>query len=497
VARSDVPPAAVALLRQLASAGRADTSLDARRLRTVAAAALAGSGVASTVDLASILDDPAPYVRREAAAALAGPAQTSAATLLPRVLADTVAAVRYEGVRALGRQGNGAAVCGALGGAASDPDDNVALMAIDLLASCTGAAAVARLDSIAGTLDGVERWHRPVHALFALARRSPPAAAARLEPFVASPSFFVRAWAAQAAGAARDTAALRRLAADAHPNVRTAAVSGLAPLAGHAADSLYIAQLDLDDSQLLQEAAKALDGSTSARAVPALLAALARVTALRRETSRDARMALLERIGALGNSANAAALGRYTTDFDPAVAERAAEIIGRWTGDRPAVAPQPLPRLPLPTVAELRALEDSHVVLRMQSGDSIVIALFPFDAPTNTARFVRLARTGAFDGRTFHRVVPNFVIQGGSPGANEYAGDASFTRDELGLRYNWRGTVGLSTRGRDTGDGQMYINLIDNVRLDHDYTIYGVVVSGMDAVDRALEGALITRAIVR
>jgi cyclophilin family peptidyl-prolyl cis-trans isomerase len=208
-------------------------------------------------------------------------------------------------------------------------------------------------------------------------------------------------------------------------------------------------------------------------------------------------MALLERIGALGNSANAAALGRYTTDFDPAVAERAAEIIGRWTGDRPAVAPQPLPRLPLPTVAELRALEDAHVVLRMQSGDSIVIALFPFDAPTNTARFVRLARTGAFDGRTFHRVVPNFVIQGGSPGANEYAGDASFTRDELGLRYNWRGTVGLSTRGRDTGDGQMYINLIDNVRLDHDYTIYGVVVSGMDAVDRALEGALITRAIVR
>ena len=73
---------------------------------------------------------------------------------------------------------------------------------------------------------------------------------------------------------------------------------------------------------------------------------------------------------------------------------------------------------------------------------------------------------------------PNFVIQGGSPHANEYAGDGPYTRDEISHQAHWRGTVGLSTRGRDTGDAQIFINLTDNVRLDFNYTIYGEVVEG-------------------
>lgn len=108
-----------------------------------------------------------------------------------------------------------------------------------------------------------------------------------------------------------------------------------------------------------------------------------------------------------------------------------------------------------------------------------------------------MAREGTLDGLTFHRVVPNFVIQGGSPRANEYAGHGAYTRDEVGLRPQWRGTVGVSTRGRDTGDGQIYVNLADNVRLDHDYTLLGEVVSGMDVVDAVLEGDVIARVEVR
>ena len=121
----------------------------------------------------------------------------------------------------------------------------------------------------------------------------------------------------------------------------------------------------------------------------------------------------------------------------------------------------------------------------------VLEGVLPFIAPTNVVRFVRLARERYFDGLTIHREVPNFVGQGGSPAANEYAGDGPFTRDELGFAFNWRGAVGVSTRGRDTGDGQLYINLVDNVRLDHDYTVWAEVVDGMDAVDRMLEGAVI------
>ena len=85
-------------------------------------------------------------------------------------------------------------------------------------------------------------------------------------------------------------------------------------------------------------------------------------------------------------------------------------------------------------------------------------------------------------------MVPNFVVQGGSPGANEYAGHGGHTRDELGLPGHWRGTVGISTRGRDTGDGQIFMNLVSNLRLDHDYTVFAVVEEGMEVVDAIQEG---------
>jgi cyclophilin family peptidyl-prolyl cis-trans isomerase len=66
-------------------------------------------------------------------------------------------------------------------------------------------------------------------------------------------------------------------------------------------------------------------------------------------------------------------------------------------------------------------------------------------------------------------------------------------RDELGLRSHLRGTIGLSTRGRNTGDAQMFVNLIDNPRLDHEYTVFGEITSGMDVVDGILEGDVIER----
>jgi cyclophilin family peptidyl-prolyl cis-trans isomerase len=64
-------------------------------------------------------------------------------------------------------------------------------------------------------------------------------------------------------------------------------------------------------------------------------------------------------------------------------------------------------------------------------------------------------------------------------------------RDEVGLVRHERGTVGISTRGRDTGDGQIFINLIDNHRLNHDYTVFARVTDGMSLVDRVTEYTII------
>ena len=141
-------------------------------------------------------------------------------------------------------------------------------------------------------------------------------------------------------------------------------------------------------------------------------------------------------------------------------------------------------------------MDGAVVRLHMEGGGRVDIELDPYLATTNAYRFFRLVGEGYFDGLTFHRWAPNFVLQGGSPGANEYQGAGAFSRDEVGLRGHWRGTVGISTRGHDTGDAQIFINLLDNVRLDHTYTIIGSVVDGMDTVDHAMDGIVIERAEV-
>jgi cyclophilin family peptidyl-prolyl cis-trans isomerase len=151
----------------------------------------------------------------------------------------------------------------------------------------------------------------------------------------------------------------------------------------------------------------------------------------------------------------------------------------------------------VPSPREIERLARTRATVRMARGGVFTLALRPEVAPTNVARFARLARAGYFNGLTLHRVEPNFVVQGGSPGANEYAGDAAYTRDELDLTSNERGTVGISTRGRDTGDGQIYINLVDNARLDHNYTVFAEVIDGMPIVDSILEGDVITRIELR
>jgi cyclophilin family peptidyl-prolyl cis-trans isomerase len=204
-------------------------------------------------------------------------------------------------------------------------------------------------------------------------------------------------------------------------------------------------------------------------------------------------MAMLASIEHIGSAPLATQLRAAATDFDTTVAATAARMASRWSANTIQPAPRPLPRQPVPSWSDLAAWNRLTAVITMQGGGIVRMRLRPFDAPTNVARFVRMVRSGWFNGLTWHRVVPNFVVQGGSPGANEYMGDGPFTRDELGLGSHVRGTVGISTRGRDTGDGQLFFNLIDNWRLDHDYTIIGEVIEGMDVVDRMLEGAVILR----
>jgi cyclophilin family peptidyl-prolyl cis-trans isomerase len=142
-------------------------------------------------------------------------------------------------------------------------------------------------------------------------------------------------------------------------------------------------------------------------------------------------------------------------------------------------------------VDDLRRLASPRARITIRGVGTFEIALFTQEAPSTVLRFAHLAEKGYYNGLIFHRIVPNFVIQGGSPGANEYVGDAWFMRDELGLWPHVRGAVGISTRGRDTGDAQIFIDTVDNPRLDHDYTVFAQVLNGIEVIDQILEGDVI------
>jgi cyclophilin family peptidyl-prolyl cis-trans isomerase len=166
------------------------------------------------------------------------------------------------------------------------------------------------------------------------------------------------------------------------------------------------------------------------------------------------------------------------------------------TAGRPASDDRPPAiRVELPSQAVALALgADKRLrvtIAPSSGGGTFVVRLRGDVAPMMAARILSLVRAGYYNGLTWHRVEHDFVIQGGSPGANEYVGYQQFLRDELGTVPHVRGTVGMSTRGHDTGDAQWFVNLRDNLRLGRDYTVFGEVIEGMDVVDGILEGDMI------
>jgi len=481
-------------LETLATRGAGVPLPDAVR-RTAVLARLA-AGPPSEALVGTLLRDADPGVRRLAAGALPSlPESPSRREWLAVALSDPGAEVRIEAVRSWSRAVQDSGGCAPLRAATEDPSIHVAVVALDALGGpCPGEEEVPELlAALARELPpGEGRWHRPARALAALARVDGPRARGLLPAFSGHSDPFVRVWAARVAGAVEDRDLLRRLAGDPVPNVREASIAALFPLEGRRADSILVAQLEFDDPQLLMTTAALLEGAREGGpAVPALFRALGRLTAMEASTTRDARVPLLRRIGELGTFWQAAQIDPYLTDIDPLVAQEASRILEEWTGERIPPTPRGHPPLPLPAPGLLRELQEVRVEMEMDAGGVVVMRLLPFEAPTHAARFASLSRSGTFEGLTFHRVVPNFVVQGGSPNANEYAGHGAYTRDEVGLISHWQGTVGTSTRGHDTGDGQIFVNLVDNLRLDHDYTIFAEVVEGMDVVHGMQEGARI------
>lgn len=129
------------------------------------------------------------------------------------------------------------------------------------------------------------------------------------------------------------------------------------------------------------------------------------------------------------------------------------------------------------------------------------VEFYEDDAPKTVANFVNLSKDGYYDGLTFHRVIPNFVVQGGCPDGDGRGGPGYMIDCELdgGNQYHDRGVLSMAHAGRNTGGSQFFIcHSRDNTaHLDGNHTCFGKVVEGLDVIDDIRQGDRIKEIVIQ
>ncbi|MEW6248489.1 MAG: peptidylprolyl isomerase [Nitrospirota bacterium] len=134
------------------------------------------------------------------------------------------------------------------------------------------------------------------------------------------------------------------------------------------------------------------------------------------------------------------------------------------------------------------------VTSKGQTLGEIILRFFPDVAPNHVNNFVKLAKQGFYDGTTFHRVIPGFMIQGGDPNSKNpdrsthgMGGPGYRIKAEFNSRPHKRGTLSMArANDPDSAGSQFFICVADATFLDWQYTVFGEVVSGMEVVDRVV-----------
>jgi len=479
--------------------------------------------VASVAALVARLGDPVPEVRAQAMAGLgrrkAGAAAGAAGT---RLLLDRDWRVAVEAVRALGDSDDGKdAIAAAIARRFDELERGEPTAAQVIIEGERALAGAAQRPLVADALGSLARRAPTAHgvpaltrgwieclAAVALERARPDADLTPVErcglPDPLRLPLIAELIAADAGRLDVRRAALGRLLTHAEPRVRAAALGALAALW------------------------KAGDATDHRTAVATLVAALGSRDAVVASAAVDAAAAVFEAIGA-GDHAplDAAVIARAQAERDPELGAALLELIGKRTlaagadACRGALAGDPVraragasclaalgeaaPEIP-PATASPPPVEISAVVgkvLRWRvtttRGD-VVIVLHPDVAPWAVAAIVALTRKGFYDGLAFHRVVPNFVVQGGDPTESGSGGPGFSIPAEpaaLGDGAGYlAGGVGIADAGRDSGGSQWFVMHSRAPHLDGRYTWIGTVESGQKSADALLIGDRVIRATI-
>lgn len=127
---------------------------------------------------------------------------------------------------------------------------------------------------------------------------------------------------------------------------------------------------------------------------------------------------------------------------------------------------------------------------------NIVLELFDNDAPNTVENFVKLIDQGFYNGLTFHRVIPDFMIQGGCPKGNGTGGPGYKIKCEINPRKHTKGALSMAHAGKNTGGSQFFITHSPQPHLDGVHTVFGQVIEGMEVVNKIKNGDVMTKITV-
>jgi len=296
---------------------------------------------------------------------------------------------------------------------------------------------------------------------------------------------------------ARARARLGMLSQDQDTRVVSAVVAALVASKAPGSETTLVEWLDADDFAVRAAVARGLGELKVSSSAPALVEAY---RAADGDSTYAARAAMLAALAQLDPTVARPLLEDALRDRNWAVRVRAAVLLREGGADVDETVMRPAPAGRAITDEEWQTLVSPrfspHAYIETDDG-VIEIELAILDAPLTVANFVALARAGFFDGVAIHRVIPDFVVQGGDPRGDGEGGPGYTIRDEINMRPYLRGTVGMALDWADTGGSQFFITHSPQPHLDGRYTVFGHVVAGMDVVDRLVPSDVIRRVRIR
>lgn len=374
---------------------------------------------------------------------------------------------------------------------ASDPDTGTAASAIELLGRI-GTKKPAVREQLSRIVASGTPWHREL-ALLWLTRTF---GVGSLPPLDSIDRPWDRIRIVEGAGAATDGIAIReRFIHDPSPSVRAAVVSSIPETIADGDRAILRAAL-ADPDEVVRAAAI----GRTAEAFPEEALQLLREaeSRARNETMNDARLAAIDALAGIATDGQDEWLQSLLAEDDPVVRRSAADHVASRAGKRPRYTPLRVDR-PLAEYEEIaRWASKSHIASIELPRGEIRIALRSDEAPMTAWNFARLASKGYFEGTSFMRVVPNFVIQGGDPRNDMSGGPGYAIRDEINMIRYERGAVGMALSGPDTGGSQFFATHSPQPHLDGGYTVFGHVISGRGTILEQVErGDPVTRVTIK